>query len=54
MHHLEHGDVTREVPVTGNDELSEIARVFNAMNAEIQKTQGHLREERNKLATIIL
>jgi len=48
------GDLTQQVPVFGDDELSIMAASFNKMLAQLLATYTGLQTERNKLATIIL
>lgn len=47
------GDFRRKVPVVGNDELGELARVMNAMAERLQQQMEHLALERNRLDTIL-
>jgi len=38
------GDLSREVPVTGHDEIAEMARTFNAMAADLRRAEDGRRE----------
>jgi len=48
------GDLTQTVPVLGRDELSQMAFSFNHMTRQLMQTYTGLRNEQDKLATIIL
>ncbi|HEY5719240.1 MAG TPA: diguanylate cyclase, partial [Gammaproteobacteria bacterium] len=48
------GDLTQTVPVMGRDELSQMAGSFNHMTTQLMQTYTGLRNEQDKLATIIL
>ncbi len=48
------GDLNHKVPVLGRDELSHMAGSFNRMAEELTKTYSGLRNEQDKLSTIIL
>jgi diguanylate cyclase (GGDEF)-like protein/PAS domain S-box-containing protein len=48
------GDLTQTVPVMGRDELSQMAFSFNHMTRQLMQTYTGLRNEQDKLATIIL
>jgi diguanylate cyclase (GGDEF)-like protein/PAS domain S-box-containing protein len=48
------GDLTQNVPVMGRDELSRMADSFNHMTQQLMQTYTGLRNEQDKLATIIL
>lgn len=48
------GDLTQTVPVMGRDELSQMAFSFNHMTHQLMQTYTGLRNEQDKLATIIL
>jgi len=48
------GDLTQTVPVMGRDELSQMASSFNHMTHQLMQTYTGLRNEQDKLATIIL
>ena len=48
------GDLTQTVPVLGHDELSQMAFSFNHMTRQLMQTYTGLRNEQDKLATIIL
>jgi diguanylate cyclase (GGDEF)-like protein/PAS domain S-box-containing protein len=48
------GDLTQTVPVMGRDELSQMAFSFNHMTSQLMQTYTGLRNEQDKLATIIL
>jgi diguanylate cyclase (GGDEF)-like protein/PAS domain S-box-containing protein len=48
------GDLTQTVPVMGRDELSQMAFSFNHMTEQLMQTYTGLRNEQDKLATIIL
>jgi diguanylate cyclase (GGDEF)-like protein/PAS domain S-box-containing protein len=48
------GDLTQTVPVMGRDELSKMAFSFNHMTRQLMQTYTGLRNEQDKLATIIL
>lgn len=54
MHVAAKGDLTREVPEIGNDELAQIARSFNTMIRALLRMYSDRQQESNKLATIIL
>lgn len=47
------GDMSVRLKTGGGDELGRMARSFNHMNEELLEIYGNLREERNKLNTII-
>jgi diguanylate cyclase (GGDEF)-like protein/PAS domain S-box-containing protein len=47
------GDMSVRLKAGGGDELGRMARSFNHMNEELLEIYGSLREERNKLNTII-
>ncbi len=49
-----HGDLSHSVPETGDDELTQMARSFNTMTAELSRIYSGLRHEQNKLTTILL
>jgi len=48
------GHAHLDVPVLGEDELAQMARSFNAMTSELDRSYSELENEQNKLATIIL
>lgn len=47
------GDMSVRLPVLGKDELGRMAQSFNHMNEELLVIYDRLREERNKLSTVI-
>lgn len=49
-----HGDLAHEVPVTGADELGQMACSFNTMMRQLSGIYSGLRHEQNKLTTILL
>ncbi|HJV28628.1 MAG TPA: diguanylate cyclase [Aromatoleum sp.] len=53
MQKISQGDLEQKVEIQRNDELGEMARIFNVMTAEIRQTQAGLRREQDKLTTII-
>lgn len=54
MLHMADGNLEHQVPVVGNDELSDMAQIFNRMCEELKKSHRGLRLEKNKLTTILL
>ncbi|MBF0284903.1 MAG: diguanylate cyclase [Magnetococcales bacterium] len=48
------GNLDRQVEVQGRDELSYMARSFNQMSAELLRSHEGLKQEQDKLTTIIL
>ncbi|MBF0285264.1 MAG: diguanylate cyclase [Magnetococcales bacterium] len=48
------GHFDEKVPESGRDELGQMAKSFNAMSAEVLRSYAGLRQEQNKLTTIIL
>lgn len=54
MVRVEEGDLSQNVPVPSDDEVGSMARSFNTMIARLRATYSGLKEERNKLTTIIL
>ncbi|MBF0610624.1 MAG: diguanylate cyclase [Magnetococcales bacterium] len=54
MHTVSTGNFGHQVPVIGQDELSDMAKIFNLMAQELAKTYSGLVSEKEKLATIIL
>lgn len=54
MSKISQGDLEQTVELDRQDELGEMARIFNVMTAEIRQTQAGLRREQDKLTTIIL
>lgn len=48
------GDLTQQIPVIGNDELSQMADSFNHMTKQLLQTYTGLQNEQDKLSTIIL
>ncbi|MBF0153655.1 MAG: diguanylate cyclase [Magnetococcales bacterium] len=54
MEQIADGDMTQQVPVLGSQEFIRMARSFNLMSAEVEKSQRGLQTERDKLTTIIL
>ncbi|MBF0309645.1 MAG: diguanylate cyclase [Magnetococcales bacterium] len=53
MAHIEEGNWSQRVPVATEDELGQMARVFNKMTRYLSETRVRLQHERNKLTTII-
>ena len=53
MQKISQGDLEQAVEIERNDELGEMARIFNVMTSEIRQTQAGLRREQDKLTTII-
>jgi signal transduction histidine kinase len=45
----EHGDLSGHVPVTTNDELSEVARSFNHMVQELRSSKAHVEDYTRRL-----
>ncbi|MBF0138554.1 MAG: diguanylate cyclase [Magnetococcus sp. DMHC-1] len=54
MEQVAGGDILQQVPVLGSQEFVRMARSFNFMSAELEKSHKGLQTERDKLATIIL
>ncbi|MBF0425449.1 MAG: diguanylate cyclase [Magnetococcales bacterium] len=54
MEEVAGGDMTHQVPVLGSEEFVRMARSFNLMSAEVEKSHKGLQNERDKLTTIIL
>lgn len=54
MMRLAEGDLEQKVPVIGQDELSDMARIFNQMCDDLRLTRHGLENEKNKLTTILL
>ncbi|MBF0155149.1 MAG: diguanylate cyclase [Magnetococcales bacterium] len=54
MTHMGEGHLEERAPVQGDDELSDMARIFNRMGEELQNATNNLKNERNKLTTILL
>ncbi|NGZ06309.1 MAG: diguanylate cyclase [Magnetococcales bacterium] len=48
------GEFAHHLPLVGQDELTDMARNFNAMSDELHKLHRGLQNEKNKLTTIIL
>ena len=53
MVQVANGNYGLSVPVVGRDELSIMAKQFNRMSGEVQKSHHDIDQERNKLTTII-
>ncbi|MBF0195171.1 MAG: diguanylate cyclase [Magnetococcales bacterium] len=53
MKNLASGNQDQHVPVTGHDELSDMARIFNQMCNDLRITHKGLQSEKNKLTTIL-
>ena len=47
------GDLTQRVRATGDDELGDLAKGFNAMTANLEKTVAKLMQSKSKLATVV-
>ncbi len=47
------GDMSVRLPVRSKDEIGNMAHSFNEMNEELEKIYAGLREERNKLSSVI-
>lgn len=47
------GDMSIRLPVRSKDEIGNMAHSFNEMNQELEKIYAGLREERNKLSSVI-
>jgi two-component system phosphate regulon sensor histidine kinase PhoR len=47
------GDFRRKLSVAGNDEISDLARVMNAMAESLHQQMIHLESQRNRLDTIL-
>ena len=54
MRRASEGDLSLEVPVTGRDEIGEMAESFNEMIRILLSNYNALRQEQDKLTTIIL
>ncbi|WP_207062165.1 diguanylate cyclase [Motiliproteus sp. SC1-56] len=54
MQAVARGQLSRQVPVFGDDELARVAASFNHMIGDLKRTYQALESEQNKLATIIL
>ncbi|MBF0163474.1 MAG: diguanylate cyclase [Magnetococcales bacterium] len=48
------GDFSRDLPLEGHDELTDMAENFNRMSNQLHKLHHGLQNEKNKLTTIIL
>ncbi len=48
------GDLTKEIPILGKDEISHMAGSFNVMSNKLLNTYKGLQDEKDKLSTIIL
>lgn len=44
---ISHGEYTKEIPITSNDEIGELSEIFNTMNRKLQKQFSDV-ENRNK------
>jgi diguanylate cyclase (GGDEF)-like protein/PAS domain S-box-containing protein len=53
MRSLADGNQDQSIPVTGHDELSDMARIFNQMCNDLRITHKGLQSEKNKLTTIL-
>ncbi|MBF0445133.1 MAG: diguanylate cyclase [Magnetococcales bacterium] len=53
MRNFANGNQEPPVPVTGHDELSDMARIFNQMCNDLSNTHKGLQSEKNKLTTIL-
>lgn len=54
MSFMADGRFEHRAPEMGNDEITDMARIFNRMCGELQRTHLDLNNEKNKLTTIIL
>ncbi|MEO5378643.1 MAG: diguanylate cyclase [Magnetococcus sp. DMHC-6] len=54
MMRISKGDLQHQIPVSGQDELSDMARIFNQMAEQVQRSHTGLQQEENKLRTILL
>ena len=54
MNRVSQGNLDQIVPVTGRDELGQMAQSFNQMTTELKATYAGFQTERNKLETIIM
>ncbi|MBF0382314.1 MAG: diguanylate cyclase [Magnetococcales bacterium] len=54
MENVTQGDMSQFVPVTSNDELGWMAKLFNSMSGKLKETYFFLQQEQDKLSTIIL
>ncbi|MBF0631718.1 MAG: diguanylate cyclase [Magnetococcales bacterium] len=54
MQTVSQGNLNHQVPVIGQDELSDMARIFNQMAQDLAQTHSGLVSEKEKLSTIIL
>lgn len=50
---LRAGDLSRRVPVTGEDEVAQLQTNFNAMAADLERAMGELQAERDNVATLL-
>ena len=46
------GEIYQSVDVKGNDEIGQLARTFNFMSVELNKTLSDITNEKNKLQTV--
>ncbi|MEO5327753.1 MAG: diguanylate cyclase [Magnetococcus sp. THC-1_WYH] len=54
MVRMAQGDLEQRAPVTGKDEISTMASIFNHMCEQLQESHRGLKREKNKLTTILL
>lgn len=54
MHKVSSGDLSQKVPEFGSEELNIMAKSFNLMSSELQTTYEGLKEEHDKITTLIL
>jgi len=50
---MSEGDFSAEVPVKSDDEIGQLARMFNLMQAKLDDTLDEIQEEKGKLETIL-
>jgi len=47
--HLQEGDYSYHIPVTDNDELSELAEAFNKLGTSLQRSNREIQEKQNEI-----
>ncbi|MBF0147712.1 MAG: diguanylate cyclase [Magnetococcales bacterium] len=54
MSRMAQGDLDHRVPVAGHDEIGDMAQIFNQMCQQLKHAHSGLKQERDKLNTILL
>lgn len=50
---MSEGDFSNEVPVRSNDEIGQLAMMFNLMQGKLDETMGEMQDEKSKLEAIL-